>query len=103
MKTALCDTLRVEHPIIAAPTGPDLNGPWQSCKQRIPRGRFQDSLTCRCRVSQVRREKTQNSASVGGDRSYNLDGELSLRGHLWNKKLGIDSQSCQNLQTGKSS
>src|SRR5262245_45321402 len=27
MKTALCHTLGVEHPIIAAPMGPDLSGP----------------------------------------------------------------------------
>src|ERR1700757_4963974 len=27
MKTALCDTLGIEHPIIAAPMGPDLTGP----------------------------------------------------------------------------
>ena len=27
MKTALCHTLEVEHPIIAAPMGPDLSGP----------------------------------------------------------------------------
>ena len=27
MKTALCDTLGIEHPIIAAPLGPDLTGP----------------------------------------------------------------------------
>jgi NAD(P)H-dependent flavin oxidoreductase YrpB (nitropropane dioxygenase family) len=27
MKTALCHTLGIEHPIIAAPMGPDLSGP----------------------------------------------------------------------------
>ena len=27
MKTALCDMLGIEHPIIAAPMGPDLTGP----------------------------------------------------------------------------
>ena len=27
MKTALCDTLKIEYPIIAAPMGPDLTGP----------------------------------------------------------------------------
>src|SRR6185295_336787 len=27
MKTALCDTLGIDHPIIAAPMGPDLSGP----------------------------------------------------------------------------
>src|SRR5262245_54557239 len=27
MKTALCDLLGIEHPIIAAPMGPDLTGP----------------------------------------------------------------------------
>jgi nitronate monooxygenase len=27
MRTALCDMLGVEHPIIAAPMGPDLSGP----------------------------------------------------------------------------
>ena len=27
MKTALCDTLGIEHPILAAPMGTDLTGP----------------------------------------------------------------------------
>jgi NAD(P)H-dependent flavin oxidoreductase YrpB (nitropropane dioxygenase family) len=27
MKTALCDLLGIEHPIVAAPMGPDLTGP----------------------------------------------------------------------------
>ena len=27
MKTALCRTLGIEHPIVAAPMGPDLTGP----------------------------------------------------------------------------
>jgi len=27
MKTTLCDTLGIDHPIIAAPMGPDLSGP----------------------------------------------------------------------------
>jgi NAD(P)H-dependent flavin oxidoreductase YrpB (nitropropane dioxygenase family) len=27
MKTALCDMLRIEHPIIGAPMGLDLTGP----------------------------------------------------------------------------
>jgi hypothetical protein len=27
MKTTLCDTLAIDHPIIAAPMGPDLSGP----------------------------------------------------------------------------
>lgn len=49
MKTALCDTLGIEHPILAAPMGPDLTGPDLVAAVSNPRGNFE--ITCAARGS----------------------------------------------------